>query len=158
MKKSPKSDPQRSRVYEMERHAVANHLHHKMSERDLRTTLRALSEAIDVPQPKLQIRRMGNDYVGDYTIESSLIRVDAKLGMNLRTLMHEYAHHVHQQHTYKGEPAHSPRWVRIYFQLLDMTRMVPIEGMLAVARQYGVKVQRKSRLPFPIPKQKGQPR
>lgn len=132
----------------MERSALANHLHHRMTVADLRATIRALCEALDIPEPRLRILKLEDNYIGFYAPERKTIELDSTCGRNMRVLAHELAHYLHVGSQRLGEPDHSPRWVRIYFQLLDMFRIVPLAGMLAEARRYGVTVARKSRDPF----------
>jgi len=140
-----KSDPQARRVYVMERRGLWGHLDHTAPLGLLRTTAARACRLHGVPPVSVTVRRM-RGCGGWY--EHDRINLDPDCGRNLLMLAHELAHHV-TYHKHPHAQDHGPAFVRWYAHFLDAWRLVPIEGMRALCRDYGVGIAPVVRLPPP---------
>lgn len=144
---SPKSDPQRGRLYRMEEREFNGHARHTLAETHLRNGLKALCRRLKISAPKLAIRRIDKSNVcGAYSPSLCLIELHPKMGKNAWTLAHELAHHVIAVHDPKNQfQDHGPEFVHVFVILLDVMRLVPRIAMEPVLRKYRLQSQ-----PIPV--------
>lgn len=135
---SPKSDPQRDRVYRMEHKELAGHYSHKVTQRSLRLVTKLLCKVYDLKRPTV-IVRAESDYRGSYDPETTVVRLDPQQGRNYLTLCHELAHYVVHQQNPKAHD-HGPTWMRVYTAMLDAVGIMPKEGMRVLARRYKIRI------------------
>jgi hypothetical protein len=133
-------DPQAERVYEMERDELGGHFSHKLNLSVLRELAKTVCKEYKVPQVTLYIRRI-KGFDGAWHTDNS-IYLHADVGMNAATLLHEVAHHItaHLHPKAHNKAPHGGRWVRVYAELLDRCRLVPLAGMRAACRVHKVKM------------------
>lgn len=88
-----------------------------------------------VPQVTVSVRvlRCGGWY------EHDQIFLDSSCGRNMLMLAHELAHHI-TFHKHPHAQEHGPAFVRWYAHILDAWRLVPVEGLVALCRDYGVAI------------------
>lgn len=127
-------DPQRERVYAMEKAELTGHSYQSAPLKVLRRHARLLALAYDVPVPKVRVRAEPGQS-GSYDGET--IVLDPDEGKNLCTLAHEMAHHI-VWHWYPRAQDHGPTFMGIYADLLHMLRLVPIEGMRALCAKWRI--------------------
>lgn len=135
---SPPDDPQQHEVYKLETEELNGHRYHKMLLRDLRKWARHTCKQFGVRPPRVMVKH-NHGYIGVYLSETQTIQLDPEWGKNGLTLAHELAHHIvavkHPRAT-----THGPTWLGYYAQILDMMRLVPADGVRAVARRRNVAI------------------
>lgn len=135
-----KDDPQAERVYEMERDELGGHFDHRVKLSTLRSLAKIVCKEYEVPPVTIYVRRL-KGYDGAWHTDNS-IYLHADVGVNAVTLLHEVAHHItaHRHPKAHANAPHGARWVRIYADLLDRCRLVPLAGMRAACRLHKVKI------------------
>lgn len=138
--RSPKSDPQREELYQMEykglpglSRAIYTREHHA----DL---LRMMSKAFGVPQPELRWSKT-NDWSGMW--HQGVITLSSrpnKSGRSPITLIHEFSHHVIAYwDEHEALHDHGPEFVGVYGDALGMAGLIPWHGWQHLCKQYKVK-------------------
>jgi hypothetical protein len=122
-------DPQQKLVYAMERLELGGHWRHKLSNKTARQWVRQACKNLGVRSPKIVIKTL-RAVRGEYDPDVQTIYLDTEYGRSGCLLLHELAHHI----TYLKYPRsedHGPMFVRVYATLLDMSRLVPLAGVMA---------------------------
>lgn len=135
------NDPQRRRVYAMERREFRAHLLHCVALKALRSAARRVCTNANVPQVRVYVRAFrgsGGEYwcMAD---EPARIYLHPKVGRNFMSLAHELAHHVAWIKSPRSDP-HGPTWMWWYAAIMDAMRLVPFEGTLAICKRHGVAI------------------
>lgn len=148
--RATKKDPQRARVYKMEREFVGAVVYHRVSRDDLETVMRHACSYYRICAPKLEIytdreHRIFGEAVswsddGGKTEYGHTIRLNRGYhGANVITLLHELAHYICDD-TYKNHRDHGRQFCAIYMHLLDKYRVLPAVAFRALAKKWGVKI------------------
>jgi len=129
-------DPQQAAVYLMEKRALRGHFRHKCTLTLLRRWARRLCRLHQVP-PVTVIVRAERGFGASYL--NNRITLDPKCGRNMLSFAHELAHHVvAHRHPYAQD--HGVTFMKWYACLLDHMRVLPLVGMLAICREYGIAI------------------
>lgn len=147
--KPPVNDPQRVRLYRLEREYVGASVNHKVSQQHLREISAHVCayyqiEPIQVVVFDAPSLRLFGEYTyyecanNDRYFES--IRLNRGFhGANATTLMHELAHYI-TDNTYEDHQGHGKKFVGVYMHLLDKYRILPSVAFRALAKKWGVKI------------------
>jgi len=130
-------DPQAERVYRMESEELSGHCRSVCDDATLKRFLRQGCAIYEVPVP--QLVEGGRKLGGWYDSITCSIGLNPDCGRNLLTLAHELAHHVVTVKWPRAQD-HGATFVRVYAELLDLMRLVPIAGMRQICRRYGVRM------------------
>jgi predicted SprT family Zn-dependent metalloprotease len=136
---SPANDPQRERVYCMEREFIGQAVGHSTPRAHLEEIIRDACRRFGVDEPALRIVNKPERVYARYFDDESIRLNRGFHGDNVSTLLHELAHHL----TWKLAPTaqdHGAEWCAIYRRLLHLYRMMPRAGFDALARKYRLRV------------------
>lgn len=128
-------DPRRRLVYVLERRELRGHDYHVYKLKYLRLAMRRVCRLYSVPKVRIVFADLPN--CGEYLHD--IVTLDRTAGRNLLNLGHELAHHV-VAHRHPRAHDHGPIWLRYYVEILDIMRLVPRAGMLALCRKYRLRV------------------
>lgn len=138
--RSPKSDPQREELYQMEYKGLPGLSRAIYVRKDHAELLQKMSKAFGVEQPILRWSKeaeWSGMWMGGVITLSSHPR---KSGRSPITLIHEFAHHVIDQWDEHGVlHDHGPEFVGVYGDALGMAGLIPWHGWQHLCKQYGVK-------------------
>lgn len=122
-------------VYVMERRELSGHQWHTYPRKRLYRAIRKICRLYNVPRVRLRYAAL--PHCGEYL--DGIVWLERKAGRNLLILAHELAHHI-VAHRHPRAQDHGPRWLRYYIEILDILRLIPLEGMLALCRKYNLGV------------------
>lgn len=109
--------------------------------KQLRRAARLVARLYGVPRCSVFVRRL-HGYRAVYWWPPRKPSIQISPGfVNLATVAHELAHHV-VLHRYRRAQDHGPRFVRVYAEILEILRLVPLAGMKAICKKHGVKMAR----------------
>jgi hypothetical protein len=135
--RSPKSDPQRARVYKME-NMCGTSGRALLGRKQLREALTAWSEAFGVPEPKLVFRPI--DHAGEQQDDVIRLSTRAVDGRNPVTLAHEFSHYLMGLYDPQGRLAfHGPEFVGVMMLVSHVGGIMPIAGSEWLAERMKVK-------------------
>ena len=144
------SDPQRSRLYKMEREFVGASVYHSVSRKNLQLVADHVCAYYRITPIKIVVYRDPSSRIFGESIAYSnddwetsyghVIRLNRGFhGANVPTLLHELAHYICDA-TYKNHRGHGSQFAAIYMHLLDKYRILPAVAFRALAKKWGVKV------------------
>lgn len=134
-----KSDPQRHKVYSMERTIVGWAVGTQTCSTVLSDVISHACREWNVDVPLLEIERRRNVY-GSCSDDS--INLNPKYdGMNLAVLIHELAHWISDRVFDSPGHDHGPRFVGVYRYLLDRYNMLPNYSFDAMCRHWDVEYE-----------------
>lgn len=131
------SDPQKQRVYNMEREWIGHAVHTTMHPDKLREIVRHACRKARVPVPKLHIENKPKTRVFGHCNDTTITLNAGFHGQNLSVLLHELAHWINDQKN-PDSTAHGPNFCTIYRTLLADYRMLPTIAFDELAISYGV--------------------
>lgn len=137
---SPKSDPQRSRVYRMENEAIGGRHYCQLSDLEIMARARDVCELYGVPQAKVSWSDLGR-WAAEWKGGDIRLNRNKVTSRSILTILHELAHHVHWG--LGGEAStqqenHGPEFMGCYMSILDTSRIIPVVGMRAICESYRV--------------------
>lgn len=143
-------DPQRTRLYKLEREFIGTSVYHQVAQKHLRLLARHACAYYHVPLIKIVVyndkehKRFGesvsysdDDFATSYGHEIRLNR--GYHGANFTTLLHELAHYISDQY-YEHHRDHGPQFCGIYMHLLDKYRILPAFAFRTLAKKWGVRI------------------
>lgn len=130
------ADPRQALVYVMERRELWGHHYHVYPLKYLRKAERRVARLYSVPRVSIAFDS-GLRCCGEYLDDT--VTLHTKAGRNLLILSHELAHHV-VAHRHPRAHDHGPLWMRYYVEILDILRLIPRAGMLALCLKYKLRV------------------
>ena len=137
-KKAVKSDPQRHRVYKMERELVGHCINVKMTKKDLQDIATHVCKDWGVPHARVYVYESRERTFG--WTDGNAIHLNANFhGTNVQVLLHELAHHV----TFYQDPDaddHGKEFMDVYADLMDHYKMMPRDCTIVLAARYGVEI------------------
>lgn len=146
MARKPQVDPQERAVAVLERMEFRG-LYRKGSHtplKQLRLAAKLVCKLYRVPRCTVFVRKT-RGYRALYWYEPHVsIQLDPEYGHNLFTLAHELAHHV-VDYRHRRSQAHGATFVRVFGEVLDVLRMVPLAGFKAACKKRGVRIARRPR-------------
>lgn len=141
LKRSPKSDPQQYRVYRLENEAIGSRRYIDLTRAAIKRFARAICRAYGVPQAKIIFTADLGRWGGEWQT-GGIIKINPSKGgaMDLITIAHELAHHIHECAVPDNDHQdHGPEFVACYMSILDTARIIPIVGMRAILDRYKIK-------------------
>lgn len=149
MADSPKSDPQRNRLYRMERDCLKGWDAGQMTVPQIKRWVKRVARMYGVPVPGITIKDIGR-YSGEYWDGRITLSTQKNSGKTVLTLAHEMAHHIHEQ---LGDPendeAHGLEFVTCYVHLLHVMQLVPALAMQVICSTYKLKYNAFNGTPTP---------
>lgn len=143
-------DPQRTRLYKMEREFVGISVYHAVSKDNLETLMRHACRYYNMPAPKLVVyndprdRKFGSSNYEYYEPYCVPFNHEIKLnrgfhGANACTLMHELAHYIVDS-IYENHSGHGKKFVGVYMHLLDKYRIMPSDAFRTIAKRHKIQI------------------
>jgi hypothetical protein len=142
-KPGPQYDPQRERVYAMEREIIGMCVHHSAKRADLIGIVEHACKYYGVPVPRLVITNRPDKTVFGWTDHKKIVLNRGYHGANTPTLLHELAHWIVDQFDPLHIEAHRPQFVGVYMHMLEKYRLMPEAGFRSLAKKYKVRVSSK---------------
>lgn len=144
------SDPQRSRLYKLEREFVGTSVYHQVSQRNLQVLANHVCAYYRVKPLKVityhnpHEKRFGesisysrDDFVTQF---GEKIRLNSGYhGANLSTLLHELSHYISDL-TYQNHRDHGKQFCGIYMHLLDKYRVLPASAFRLMAQKWRISI------------------
>lgn len=144
IKRGPKSDPQQYRLYRMENEAIGGRKADTVTKERLKRFLHSLCRMYRVPRVRVVFKDLGV-WGAEYDIDAGphgTIAINfhkKKSCADKLTSAHEFAHHLMAQFDPDStHQSHGPEFMCAYMHVLDQMRYVPIVGMRAICKQYGL--------------------
>jgi hypothetical protein len=137
--KSPPSDPQRHLLYRMENEAIGARQYLQLTRAQLTRYINSLVRAYRMPKVVIRFGELGR-WAAEWCEPNILTFAHKAASRDLLTAAHEVAHHLHGWLS-QGlvQEGHGPEFMACYMSILDTTRHIPVAGMRAICRQYGVR-------------------
>ncbi len=148
-RQAPVSDPQRERLYKLEREIMGSSVYHVVS----RSNLKVLADHVCryyriaaikitvVNQPK--VRELGwcisYSYDGGAPFGFSIYLNRGFHGANATVLMHELAHYIVDT-TYMNHESHGKEFAGVYMHLLAKYRVLPSACFRLLAKKWRIKI------------------
>ena len=133
-------DPQKQRVYKMEREFIGTVLDTTVDPRVLTEILRHACRKAGVEAPVLIIYEDEKSRVFGYQTEKGIFLNESWHGVNLGVMLHELAHWISDE-LYDGKvPDHGEEFCAIYRHLLDQYKLLPAECFDLLAESWAVDV------------------
>lgn len=131
------SDPQRKAIYNIERELIGTTIHTHCKREHLEAVMRHACQAYDVKIPRLVIIQKSQRIFGSCLDDR--IELNAKFhGDNLHTLIHELAHWIADCLYKDAKESHGSEFVKIYSDLLDSYKLLPIDAFQVIAARYNI--------------------
>ena len=135
-RKEKASDPQKQRVYRMEREWIGSAVDTTVPLDKLRAITKHACRAAGVRCPKVRVYRKKERIFGYCTDEAIMLNASFH-GQNLAVLLHELAHWITDR-KYPDATSHGPWFCTVYRQLLDDYRLLPAFAFDGLAEKWGV--------------------
>lgn len=145
VRKSPACDPQRHLVYRMEMEAIGARIYGSLTRKLTRRLVRSVCRNYGIPAPRVvwtnRLGRWAAEWsdAGGGRIAFSTSKLVAR---DFLTVTHELAHHLHYclaKDMIDEQESHGPEFMACHMSILDVCRMLPVQGMRAVCKAWGVK-------------------
>ncbi len=131
-------DPQRHKVYTMEKSIVGWCVNTSTSRESMLDVIKHACKYYKVPAPRLKlVKQVGQPF--GWCIEGAIELNRAWHGNNMGVMLHELAHHIIDE-TAPDAETHGPTFMEVYAYLLDKYKMLPRVCLDALAEQYDVQV------------------
>ena len=139
-KKAIATDPQRHIVYSLEREMIGTVIHTHCKREHLEAVIKHACRKYGISQPEFKIVYKKQRIFG-WCYDNDGIWLNAAFhGDNLHTLLHELGHWITDKIHDKNLPDHSPEFVKIYAELLDAYKLIPLDAFRVVAKRWGLKI------------------
>lgn len=135
-----KSDPQRHKVYAMERSIIGSSIYSSVPLHILQAIADNACKAERAPLVKVRLVEEKGALFGYW--EDGYVCLNQNYhGANIGVLLHEVAHAI-TDYWFEGIglPDHSPEWAYTYLKLLDKYNVIPKYAMLEICRRFEVEV------------------
>lgn len=134
-----KSDPQRHKVYALERMMIGQSVNTRCTRDHLRSILAHACRKEKVPVPPLKFVHKPDEKIFGWTIAPPLeiILNSGFHGCNTFTLLHELSHYIADMR-YEGHHDHGPEFVKVYMRLLDRYRIIPAYAFKVMLEKHGI--------------------
>lgn len=138
--KAPADDPQRERLYRMEREAFGGWCAAAVTTLpSAQAWVKRMCKVYAVAPCRVELKDLGV-WAGIYDTGVITLSSGKRSGKCLLTLAHEFAHHVHEQFVgQEPDEIHGPAFMCAYIHILDRARMVDAAGMKAICDRYKIK-------------------
>lgn len=141
LKPDQKFDPQRRRMYRMEREFDGTTIGTKTDRQTLLDLITHACNKYKVDKPRLVIGHNRKVQELGYQLGDKIWLNGAFYGQNTMTLLHELAHWIAQE-LFPDSDNHGPEFASIYMHLLDRYRILPAFAYRHLAKRWGIKIAR----------------
>ena len=139
-RRPPKDDPQKYKVYAMERSWIGTSLHTTVPLKELQAVANHACQRYGVRPPKVKTYSKPKERVFGAAYEDGTICLNRGFhGQNLSVLLHEVAHHISDR-IHPDTESHGPEFVSVYTHLLHMYKVMPLDCTHMLALQFGVSI------------------
>lgn len=136
MAAAPKSDPQRERLYRMERACFKGWDVGRMTVPQIELWVKRVARKYGVQVPAVTTKELPG-YAGEYWDGRITLCSQKESGKTLLTLTHEMAHHIHEQlGDAEKDEAHGPEFLTCYVHLLHTLKLVPALAMQVICETH----------------------
>lgn len=137
-KKAPRDDPQKYKVYTMEREWIGTSVNVHMILPDLRSVVNNACSRYGIE--RVQVRLYSKkEHVFGY-VKDEVIYLNTKFhGDNLGVLLHELAHVITDE-KHEERESHGPMFCLIYGELLDFYKVLPMRAFEYFADKWDVAI------------------
>jgi len=134
-----KTDPQRHKLYSMERELIGQSIHTRSSRKHLRDVIAHACRKYKVKPIALRFINKPEEKLFGYheAPPPAIVLNQGFHGANLFTLLHELAHYI-TDCKYTDVPDHGPEFVKVYMDLLHRYRIIPDYVFKVMAQRHGV--------------------
>ena len=141
VRKHSNRDPQKYKLFKMEREFVGTCMYHVVAVEDLQRITTHACRAYGVPRAEVTVFKDGGKKPNDGWYEDGKIGLNsAYSAQNTCVLLHELAHHIHFARFPDDTQDHGPEFCRIYRELLDSYRILPYECFELLAKKWGIEI------------------
>lgn len=137
--RSPKSDPQRTQVYRMEREIEGNAVGHSSSQSGLDKLSRSVCRYYKVPAVEIWLYNEPKSKLFGWATDEEIHLNEGFHGANAPVLIHELAHYVIFKRFDVYED-HGPEWVAVYMHLMHKYRLLPQDAFRVMAARWGIRI------------------
>lgn len=137
----PKGDPQRHKIYSLERELVGMSVNTRCPRDHLRDVLAHACRKYRVTAAELKFIRNPDMRIFGFYIRYPFPSITLNSGFhgcNMFTLMHELAHHIVDER-FDSIEHHGPEFAKVYMDLLHRYRIIPNYAFKVMLERYGVK-------------------
>jgi hypothetical protein len=139
IKESPANDPQQYLLYRMENEAIGARQYLRLTTRQVKTYVTGLVRTYGMPKIELKFEDLGR-WAAEWREPNIIVFGRKTTSRDLLTAAHEVGHHLHGWLSAGlDQQAHGPEFMACYMSILDTSRFIPIAGMKAICRSYGLK-------------------
>ncbi len=141
VRKHSNRDPQKYKLFKLEREFVGTCMYHVVAVEDLQRIVDHACKAYDVPPAKVTVFKEYGKKPHDGLYADGVIELNsAYWAQNTCVLLHELAHHIHFAKCPDDTQDHAPAFCRIYAELLNDYRILPYECFELLAKKWGIEI------------------
>ena len=141
VRKHSNRDPQKYKLFKMEREFVGTCIYHVVAVEDLQRIADHACREHKVLPPKITVfRESGKRPPDGWYLDGTIGLNGAYSAQNTCVLLHELAHHIHSTRCPDDTQDHGPMFCRFYADLLDRYRILPFDCFCLLADRWGVEV------------------
>ena len=139
IRESPESDPQQYLLYRMENEAIGARQYLSLTRNELTRYLNGLVKTYRTPPVKIVFEDLG-DWAAEWRDPNIIVFGTKRSSRDILTAAHEFSHHLHghlaEDFVHEN---HGREFMACYMSVLDVSRMIPVVGMRAICKSYGIK-------------------
>ena len=141
VRKHSNRDPQKYRLFKLEREFVGVCMYHVVAVEDLQRIADHACKAHGVPPAEVTIFKEYGKKPHDGLYADGVVELNsAYWAQNTCVLLHELGHHIHFIQFPNDTQDHGPAFCRIYAELLDSYRILPYECFALLAEKWGIEI------------------
>ncbi len=141
VRKHSNRDPQKYKLFRMEREFVGTCIYHIVAVDDLQRIADHACKKYKVLPPKVTVfRETGKRPPDGWYLDGTIGLNAAYYAQNTCVLLHELAHHIHSSIWWDDTQDHGPKFCLIYAELLDRYRILPFDCFALLAEKWGVEI------------------
>ena len=141
VRKHSNRDPQRYKLFRLEREFVGTCMYHVVAVNDLQRIADHACKRYKVLPPKVTVFKEYGVKPNDGWYQNGTIGLNsAYSAQNTCVLLHELAHHINMEKHPEDTQDHGPMFCLIYADLLDQYRIMPFDCFALLADKWGVEI------------------
>lgn len=133
-------DPQKWKVYRMEKEIVGWAVYARVELEDLQRIADYVCRKCGVKRVGVALENKGKQRIYGWTMDYTIHLNQDYHGDNTAVLVHELAHYVNHQRNGDDLAVHGPEFVGVYGVLLDMLNLFPWKQWVALCEDYTVDI------------------
>jgi hypothetical protein len=139
IRESPADDPQQFLLYRMENEAIGARQYLSLTRNELTRYLKGLVKTYKAPPVKIVFEDLGV-WAAEWREPNIIVFGAKRASRDILTAAHEFAHHLHGWIAEERvQENHGREFMACYMSVLDVSRMIPVVGMRAICKSYGIK-------------------